>query len=118
MSRRTASRRGFTLIESIVALTLAAAGFAAIYQLYAGSANAERAATEMVFVSRLADTILSDPAIDPEGVSQGYRWRLEASPSPAQTGLDTLTLIILTPAGREVQVVTERASPTRQENAP
>jgi len=45
LSRR--NRSGFTLVEALVAMLVAAAGFVAIYQIYANAARSERAATEV-----------------------------------------------------------------------
>ena len=107
---KTDGKSGFTLIESIVALAIAAAGFASLYQLYATTANAEREATETVYATRLAESLLADPDADPEGEVRGYAWAIASTPSPGGTALETLTLTVTAPSGREVRIVTERAS--------
>ncbi|MEN0653531.1 MULTISPECIES: prepilin-type N-terminal cleavage/methylation domain-containing protein [Hyphobacterium] len=111
---RPGPKQGFTLIESIVALAIAAAGFASLYQLYATTANAERAATETVYAARLAESLLADPEADPDGDSRGYAWVIASSPSPGGAALETLTVTITAPSGRQIRVVTERASPPRE----
>lgn len=103
-------QQGFTLIESIVAIAIAAAGFASLYQLYATTANAERAATETVYAARLAETLLAEPEPAAAGESRGYAWTVETAPSPAGVSLTTLTVTITAPSGREIRVVTERTA--------
>lgn len=115
---RPDGKAGFTLIESIVALAIAAAGFASLYQLYATTANAERAATETVYATRLAESLLADPDPDPEGEVRGYVWVIASAPSPGGTALETLTLTITAPSGREIRVVTERVSAQRETASP
>lgn len=110
MTRRNGQKQGFTLIESVVALAIAAAGFASLYQLYATTANAERAAGETVHATRLAEGLLADPDPQTEGESGGYAWTVETAPSPAGTSLQTLTVTVTAPSGREFTVVTERAN--------
>ena len=102
------NKRGFTLVESVVALVLAAAGFAALYQLYASTAAAERAANETVFAARLAESLLADPDPDPRGEINDYGWDFIRIPAPGQRGLDQLTVVVTTPSGRDIRVVTER----------
>lgn len=111
---RPGPKQGFTLIESIVALAIAAAGFASLYQLYATTANAERAATETVYATRLAESLLADPDPGAEGEVRGYVWTIASAPSPGGTALETLTLTITAPSSREIRVITERASVQRE----
>lgn len=116
MNSRAGKKNGFTLIEAVVALTLAATGFAALYQLYAGAANAERAASETVYAARLAESLMAEADPEAEGESGGYRWTVERAPSPAGIALETLVLTVTAPSGREIRVVTERANPPASGN--
>lgn len=110
MTRRHRKERGFTLIESVVALAIATAGFASLYQLYATTANAERAAGETVYAARLAEALLADPDPETEGESGAYAWALTFTPAPGAAGMETLEVVITAPSGREIRVVTERTS--------
>ena len=51
----TSSKRGFTLLETVVAMALASAGLASVYQVYASAARAEQAADQTEYAARLAN---------------------------------------------------------------
>lgn len=100
------TRKGFTLIEAVVAMALAAAGFAGIYELYAGAARAERLSNEYSHAAALADGFLAIQSEPDEGRENGYAWTIsrEASGFP---GTERVRVEILTPSGRTIAVLTE-----------
>jgi len=104
------ARKGFSLIEAIVAMTVAAAGFVGIYELYAGTVRAERASIETSYAARLGESLLvSNDGID-EGESDGYQWRISRTPAPDMVGLERISIEIETPRGTTIQMVTEAAT--------
>lgn len=116
MARTRKSRRGFTLVESIAAMVIAASGFAAIYQLYGGAANAERAAQEITGAVSLAETLLAEAqsggAAPGQGETDGYLWTLEIAPAPdappgSEATLLRATAQVSAPSGRMVRLTTE-----------
>lgn len=100
------TRKGFTLIEAVVALTLAAAGFAGIYELYAGAARAERLSNEYSHAAALADGFLAAGAEPDEGGEHGYEWSVSREAS-GFAGTERVRVEIRTPSGRSIYVVTE-----------
>tara|TARA_R110002073_G_scaffold18859_8_gene69662 strand:+ start:6192 stop:6530 length:339 start_codon:yes stop_codon:yes gene_type:complete len=102
-------RSGFTLIEAVIALTIAAMGMAGVYELYAGAARVERASTEITYAARLADGLLASGVTDEDGEDAGYAWRVVATPVAAIPGLRRVTVSVETPRGRTVEIVTEMA---------
>ena len=85
-------KRGFTLLEVVVAMALFAAGIVAISRLFTGSlrlsAGARDASAGAIYArQRMEEALLApDPA---EGVAQGafgggYRWKLETSFVPPE----------------------------------
>jgi len=119
---RTLSRRnrsGFTLVEALVAMLVAAAGFVAIYQIYANAARSERAATEVAQGVRLAEALLAQVQLAAgdaqDGETDGWRWRVQASPAPApyERQLLNLEAEVLAPSGRRISLAVERAATTQ-----
>lgn len=91
MSRSTPrpdrGRRGFTLVETLVALAVATVSLAAIGSLAAGSFRsarhverhlAEIETTEAIIAALPGRDRLADAALS--GETGGYRWRLESAP--------------------------------------
>lgn len=99
-------RKGFTLIEAIIALTIAAVGFAGIYELYAGAARGERLSTEISHASALADGFLVAGATAETGEENGYDWTITRAPS-VYPGTEAIEVEITTPSGRTIRVVSE-----------
>lgn len=97
------NRAGFTLLETVVAIALASAGIAAVYQVYASSARAEQIAEETETASRLAEFLLLTSEAGTTGEIEGFVWTMEASRNPDWTGLETLTLRVIAPSGREFE---------------
>jgi prepilin-type N-terminal cleavage/methylation domain-containing protein len=111
------NRSGFTLVEALVAMLVAAAGFAAIYQIYANAARSERAASDVAQGVRLAEALLAEARLGAgetqSGETDGWRWRVTASPAPAPYDRQLLRLDAetLAPSGRRISLAVERAVP-------
>ncbi len=102
------TRAGFTLLETVVAIALASAGLAAIYQVYASSARAEQAADETEAAARIAEFLLLTARTGTTGETEGFAWTMETAPNRDWTGLETLTLRMRTPSGREIELQLDR----------
>ncbi|MCH8490691.1 MAG: prepilin-type N-terminal cleavage/methylation domain-containing protein [Oceanicaulis sp.] len=109
------NRSGFTLVEALVAMLVAAAGFVAVYQIYANAARSERAASDVAHGVRLAEAFLAEARLDAgetlSGEMDGWRWRVTASPAPApyDSQLVRLDAEALAPSGRRISLSVERA---------
>lgn len=103
------TRNGFTLIEAIVAMTIAAVGFAGIYELYAGIARSERAAIETSHAAQLGEGLLVSASESATGDSNGYTWRVSIEDVAEMDGLERINVEIDTPRGRTVRISSERA---------
>ena len=75
-------RAGFTLVESLAALTVLAAGLVLIQQIYSNSMRAEATAEQMNAALWLADqqmalavAVRPSPGIETGGSSNGLTWR-------------------------------------------
>ncbi|MEE2565724.1 type IV pilus modification PilV family protein [Hyphobacterium marinum] len=106
-------RRGFTLIEAIIALTIAAVGFAGIYELYAGAARGERLSAEISHASALADAFIVSGAAAETGEENGYAWTITRAAS-VFPGTETIDVEITTPSGRTVRVISETPAEGRE----
>lgn len=102
------SRAGFTLLETVVAIALASAGLAAVYQVYASSARAEEAASETELAAQIAEFLLLTAEEGTTGEIDGFAWRIEADRNPDWAGLETLTLQLTAPSGREYELRLDR----------
>ncbi|MCW5724704.1 MAG: prepilin-type N-terminal cleavage/methylation domain-containing protein [Maricaulaceae bacterium] len=110
-------KAGFTLVEALAAMLVAASGFAAIYQIYANAARSERAAAETAEGVRLAETLLTEAAPMAgealTGEAGGWRWRVEATPAapPFSETLLRIEAAAVAPSGRRMTLAVERAAP-------
>lgn len=93
------TKRGFTLLETVVALALASAGLAAIYQVYASAANAERAANEARAAVRLTEFLRFEPEPG-TGETDGFAWTITTRPSPGYDGLEEVHIRLTAASGR------------------
>lgn len=99
---RAADRRGFTLLEAMVALVLAGALLAAALGVAAADLRASRRAADLQLAATLADDLLSRAALAPrEQLAQWARglegsfdtpmerftWRIVAQPLPGEEEL-------------------------------
>jgi prepilin-type N-terminal cleavage/methylation domain-containing protein len=109
----SSTRSGFTLLETVIAIALAAAGLAAVYQVYASAAQAERAAGETEQAARLIEHLLAAGEAGSSGETSGYAWTIESVPTPGFDQLETFTIRITAPSGREIELSEDR--PRRQE---
>ncbi|HEY6256117.1 MAG TPA: type II secretion system protein [Xanthobacteraceae bacterium] len=88
MRRRRHSRRGFTLLEALVALTVVLAFAAALGPVLFQARRIMASADDRVAAQILLRALLADP-VDPaslsslsrEGESAGLRWRVTAEPA-------------------------------------
>jgi len=102
------TRGGFTLLETVVALALASAGLAAVYQVYSSSARAEQSSNETERAARIAEFLLLTTDGGASGETDGFSWTMDVSSSPDWEGLETLTLNMTTPSGREIELSLDR----------
>ncbi|PIW29995.1 MAG: hypothetical protein COW29_05185 [Rhodobacterales bacterium CG15_BIG_FIL_POST_REV_8_21_14_020_59_13] len=102
------NRAGFTLLETVVAIALASAGIAAVYQVYASSARAEQGANETEAATRIAEFLLLTANAGTTGETEGFAWMMEAAPNPDWAGLETLTLRLTAPSGRKFELQLDR----------
>ena len=109
-------RAGFTLVESVVAMLVAAMAFAGVYQLYGGAARLERAATQTAEMTRIAESLLATlPTYEIGGEEGGetgdYAWTVSGTGDPEGLDLVRVTVIVTAPDGRQVRLVTDRPIP-------
>ena len=81
-SSRAFNTRGFTLIEVLVAFTIATIGAAIVFQVVARSAHSISLAEDYQRAAMLAETILSDPGQDwlDGGDFDIYEWEITQTP--------------------------------------
>jgi len=103
------SKAGFTLLETVVAIALASAGLAAVYQVYSSSARAELSANETEMAARIAEFLILTTDTDASGETDGFTWTIDVAGNPDWEGLETLTLRMTTPSGREIELSSDRA---------
>ncbi|MEE2525564.1 prepilin-type N-terminal cleavage/methylation domain-containing protein [Hyphobacterium sp. HN65] len=110
----SSNKRGFTLIEAVIAMALASAGLASVYQVYASAARAERASAETETAIRLAEMLFAsgEPGT---GEAEGFAWTVSVAPTPGFDGLEQVTLTLTTQAGRTIEL--QRDRPVRSEGA-
>ncbi|WP_420430896.1 PulJ/GspJ family protein [Hyphobacterium sp.] len=99
--------RGFTLVETVIAMALASVGLASVYQVYASAADSERAANEAAAAVRLAET-LRPAAQGGEGETAGFNWTVTTRPSPDYEGLETVHIRLTAGSGRNYEIRFDR----------
>ncbi|WP_394693772.1 prepilin-type N-terminal cleavage/methylation domain-containing protein [Hyphobacterium sp.] len=104
----TSSKSGFTLLETVIAIALASAGLAAVYQVYASSARAEQAADETETAARIAEFLLLTADAEASGETDGFAWSIQRSENAEWEGLETLILRLTSPSGREFELMLDR----------
>jgi prepilin-type N-terminal cleavage/methylation domain-containing protein len=105
----TSNRRGFTLLETIVAMALASAGLAAVYQVYASAANAERAANEAHAAVQHFEALRLD-AEPGDGQSEDFTWSISTRPAPGFEGLEEVHIRLTATSGRDYELRFDRAA--------
>ncbi len=107
---------GFTLLETLIALLLAASGLAIVFQSMSGAARLHAAGIELAQTSMLAENIMTqaraaEPGAGPSsGVSNQIAWNVRFEPiARNQNGLQLIRIRVLAagPNGREVRLVSE-----------
>ena len=92
MTARRLGKRGFTLLEVIVAMALFAAGIVAVSRLFSGSlrlsAGARDASAGAIYArQRMEEALLApDPAegVERGSFGEGYRWEVVTSFAPTE----------------------------------
>jgi len=87
------TRRGFTLLEVMIAVSIAAIGIVSLLELFGGSMRLARAASDqtraIVIASALMDDVLWKPEL-PEGDNAGetgdYHWLMSVKPVDPELG--------------------------------
>jgi len=87
------TRRGFTLLEVMIAVSIAAIGIVSLLELFGGSMRLARSASEqtkaIVIASSLMDRVLWKPEL-PEGDDAGdidqYHWTMSVRPVDPELG--------------------------------
>jgi prepilin-type N-terminal cleavage/methylation domain-containing protein len=102
------TRAGFTLLESVIAIALASAGLAALYQVYASSARAELLANDAEDAASLAQQLMATARPGDRGEAGSFLWQVDAAATPGWDGLETVTIVLATETGREYRVSWDR----------
>ena len=130
MSRRSCSdrARGFTLIETLVALAIVAAVLGSIGTVIATTVKGTRSIDQRIALGGTAETVLAAlPArtlLKPgrqSGATAGHRWRIDVSPMNVQVATDApptgrfvplaVTMRLQAAGGPAMQVTTVRLVP-------
>jgi len=106
-------RDGFTLVEALVAMAIAAAGFAGLYQLLSGAAQLERSAQQVQSMTVVAESVLLRTPFMPAGQAlQGaegeYEWSISAIADPELATLSIVTVTVFSPDGRSLRLRSAR----------
>jgi prepilin-type N-terminal cleavage/methylation domain-containing protein len=102
------TRAGFTLLESVIAIALASAGLAALYQVYASSARAELLANSAEDAASLAQQLMATTRPGDSGETGEFSWQVTSQATSGWDGLETVTIVMETPSGREYRVSWDR----------
>lgn len=102
------NRAGFSLLESVIAITLASAGLAALYQVYASSARAELLANEAEAAASLAQQLMATSRPGDHGEAGSFVWQVDAAATPGWDGLETVTIVLEAESGREYRLPWDR----------
>ncbi|MBL4617447.1 MAG: prepilin-type N-terminal cleavage/methylation domain-containing protein [Robiginitomaculum sp.] len=110
---KRSNEHGFTLLEAIVSLVLAASGIALMFQSITGAAKIQAATIELQQTRMVAHSIFAK--INPEtqnssGILNGIAWTLTAEPIARNSqGIELIRIRIVTSgaSGRQVVLVSE-----------
>jgi type II secretory pathway pseudopilin PulG len=108
---------GFTLLEAIISIVLAASGMALVFQSIGGASKIQAATVELTQASIVAHSILAAISSDTQsssGVTDGIAWTITAEPlTTNQQGTELIRVKIITSgsSGRQVFLVTETLRP-------
>ncbi len=128
-AERKGARDGFTLVEAVVATTLAAMGFALIFQGLGGAArlmDASRQSARAVLVARsvLAEAVRTAQEGregSQEGITNGIAWTLTSSVmTERQDGVRLVRYDVLAEgsSGRQVHLASARTFPAANGETP
>ncbi len=118
----TCNKRGFTLLESIIAMILAASGLSLTYQGLSAATRLQSAINETAKIQIIAENILTEARLDPRFVAEnrgsedGVHWQVHfTNMEQNDQGLQRIRIEVLAraPSGRSVQLHSEilRAAP-------
>ncbi|PHR59685.1 MAG: hypothetical protein COA47_09305 [Robiginitomaculum sp.] len=113
--------KGFTLLETLIALLLAASGLAMVFESMSGAAKLHAAGIELAQTNMLAENIMAQsriagPGAGPtSGISDQIAWNVRFEPIASnQNDLQLIRIRVLAsgPSGREVRLVSEKLQAT------
>jgi len=110
---KPSNKSGFTLLEAVIALVLAASGLAMSYQGMGGAAKLQAATQEMNRTQMVAASVLASlntSSSEQSGITDGIAWSVVVEPIARNgQGQELVRIRVLAsgPSGREVQLVSE-----------
>jgi prepilin-type N-terminal cleavage/methylation domain-containing protein len=119
--RRRDRRKGFTLIEAVVAMAVAAMGFIGLYQVLSGAARLDRSAQDIQSMTLVAESVLAQtphmpPGQSVQGEEAGFSWSLTATGDPAMAGLSRIRVEVVSALGQRIVLRSARPSEPPQES--
>lgn len=115
---RRSKKAGFTLVETVIAASLAAVGFALVFQGLGGAVRLTKASEQTTRAVLVAKSVLAENTLHPaeihlQGITDGIAWTLDASVLiERKDGVKLIRYDILAEgaSGRRVRLVTERTA--------
>ncbi|WP_421792898.1 PulJ/GspJ family protein [Hyphobacterium sp.] len=105
----SSTKRGFTLVETVIAMALASAGLAAVYQVYASAARAEQGASQAEAAAAIMENLMLTIDDNASGQTENFDWTVEIAPSAELDQLEIITIRLTTETGRNFELRYERA---------
>ncbi|MCF6291808.1 MAG: type II secretion system GspH family protein [Robiginitomaculum sp.] len=108
---------GFTLLEAIISIVLAASGMALVFQSIGGASKIQAATVELTQASIVAHSILAAISSDTQsssGLTDGIAWTITAEPLARNNrGMELIRIHIIASAasGRQVVLISETLRP-------
>lgn len=107
------NKRGFTLLEAVIALLLAASGLALVFQSLSGAAKLQAGIREMERCGIIAESLLANRQYlvkNSSGITDDIVWNITVEPvmkNQRDQQLVRVQIIAAGPSGRQVVLVTE-----------